>query len=440
MYLYTDPEVAKNILLYRYKTLPEAKKKAERLGYQGAFFAWTSGETGEELFPDFFFTDVYSGRKVRNYFNSRQIHISPDIVYAVVRYYEISGDLEFMLNYGMEVVFEVAKFVASRGVHRFDRDQFEILQVIGPDEYHEHVDNNTYTNYMCKYVLDHACSFYDSLANEHHEKFNELTSRIDINQHSRTLWGNLAENIFLPQACNHTKLIEQFEGYFKLEDTRPDKLRQRINNNEEYWGFPNGVAVHTQVIKQPDIVQLFALFNTFPIEVMRTNFNYYEPRCEHGSSLSPASHAIVAAKCGLIQEAYDYFKQASTIDLYARGKKKVSGGEFLGGIHTAAAAGVWWLLAEGFAGISVTANNLRLRPTIPDCWDKYTLPISLQDSNILITITPDCVSIEAQNAPSEPLHIEIFGVTKILSHQVTLCWRKGENEEINEYTDRKGCV
>jgi len=153
MYLYAEPEVAKNLLLYRYQTLSGAKEKAKKHGFEGAFYAWISGKTGEELCPDFFFKDVLSGRPIRNHFNLWQIHISFDVGFAVLRYVEQHQDHEFMRDYGLEMLSEISRFLASRVAYIPHRERYEIIRVQGPDEYHENVDNNAFTNYQAHYVL-----------------------------------------------------------------------------------------------------------------------------------------------------------------------------------------------------------------------------------------------------------------------------------------------
>ena len=147
VFLYTDPEIARKILIYRYKTLNGARKKARDLGYQGAFYAWISGDSGEEICPSYFFKDVISGRRIRNHFNDWQIHISPDIAYTIWLYVTVTNDTEYLRDYGAEIVFEIARFLVSRSHFRKDRNGYDVIRVLGPDEYHENVDNNFFTNF-----------------------------------------------------------------------------------------------------------------------------------------------------------------------------------------------------------------------------------------------------------------------------------------------------
>ena len=408
MYLYTRPEVARRILEYRYDTLPGARKKAHDLSYYGAFFAWTSGKTGEELFPDYFFTDVLTGRKIHNHFNSWQIHISPDIVYALWLYYETSGDWDFILNYGAEIAFEVAQFLVSRIHFKMDKKRYEFIRLLGPDEYHENVDNNTYTNYLSQYALEKAIYIYYRMLEEEPEILSGLLEKIGFDHSAVNAWVDISQRLYLPQPDPDTKLIEQCDHFFELEDITPAELRKRLIDPEEYWGWPNGIAVEAQILKQADVLQLFALLDDkFSREVMRANYDYYEPRTEHGSSLSPSVHATVAAWADYPEEAYRYFLEASSIDLYNASKKVMSGGSFLGGIHTAAAGAVWQIIVKGFAGFKVVAGIPHFQPALPEQWQSVNFKLVIQDNWLEVELNHEHIRFYAQDDNSSSLRINL---------------------------------
>ena len=174
---YTQPDLARNLVTYRHDTLNGARRKAKKLGYDGAFYAWTSGKTGDELFPDYFFTDVLTGRPIRNHFNCWQIHISPDVVYGIWTYYQATEDWLFIVDHGAEVAFEIAQFLVSRVHFKKDKNRYEIIRLLGPDEYHENVDNNAYTNYLTKYALEKAIYIFDKMKLNNPEEFNDLASK-----------------------------------------------------------------------------------------------------------------------------------------------------------------------------------------------------------------------------------------------------------------------
>lgn len=410
MFLYTRPDMARRLVEYRYDTLPGARQKAKSLGYYGAFYAWTSGKTGEELFPDHFFTDVLTGRRIRNHFNTWQIHISPDVVYALWLYFEATGDWDFMLNYGAAIAFDVAQFLVSRVYFKMDKGQYEYIRLLGPDEYHENVDNNAYTNYMAQFALEKAIYLYACMTVEAPARLDGLLEKIGADRTAINDWIDIATHVYLPQPDPDTHLIEQFDGYFDLEKITPDELRKRLINPEEYWGWPNGIAVETQVLKQADLLQLFVLLDdAFSTDVMRANYDYYEPLTEHGSSLSPSVHAIVAAWAGYADEAYDYFLEGATIDLYNASKKVMSGGSFLGGIHTAAAGGVWLMIVKGFAGFKLVANTLYFKPALPDVWDGVRFKLVVQGDWLEVYLTQKESHFSAFEGNSSALVIEIMG-------------------------------
>ncbi len=409
MYAFTHTEVARRLVAYRYDTLDGARRKAKRLGYYGAFYAWTSGKTGDELFPDFFFTDVLTGRPIRNHFNCWQIHISPDVVYGIWLYYQATGDWEFLREQGAEVLFEVAQFLVSRVHFKKDKNRYEIIRVLGPDEYHENVDNNAYTNYLSRFSLQKACEVYDRMEAEVPDLLDALLSKLDIEPGTRHDWEEIARLLYLPQPDPRTHVIEQFDGYYQLEDIRPEALRKRLIDPDEYWGWPNGIAVHTQVLKQADVIQLLAMLDGFPREVLTANYEYYEPRTEHGSSLSPSVHALVASKAGHQEEAYRYFMESATIDLYNASKKVMSGGSFLGGIHTAAAGGVWLILVKGFAGFELTDKGVAFRPALPTTWKAFRFKIRVRGCLLEVHLSEKGIRIRNGQDSPEKLHVKIPG-------------------------------
>ncbi len=407
IFLYTQPDVARNILEYRYVTLDGARKKAQRLGYYGAYYAWTSGKTGEELFPDFFFTNVLTGRKVRNHFNNWQIHISPDIVYALREYYQATQDWDFIVEYGAEIIFEVAQFLVAHAYFKKDKNRYEFIRLLGPDEYHENVDNNAFTNYQAHFTLDTAVTIYEQLQAKAPERLTALFEQLELDENDIANWREMVELIYLPQPDPETGLLEQCDGFFDLEDATPGELRERLIDPEEYWGWPNGVAVHAQVLKQADVLQLFALHDIFPLDVQRANYDYYEPRTEHGSSLSPSVHALIAARVGYADEAYRYFMIASTIDLYNKSKKVMSGGTFLGGIHTAAAGAVWQIIVQGFAGFEVQNGGITFQPALPEQWDAVAFKIVYRENPLRVRLTHQSLTVTSAAENTEAVAVTV---------------------------------
>ncbi len=396
MFLYTKPEIAKNILMYRYDTLEGARKKAKKLGYYGAFYAWISGKTGEELCPSYFFKDVLTGRKIHNHFNDWQIHVSPDIAYAVWKYYEVTGDWEFIKNYGCEIIFEIAQFLVSHAYFKKDKNRYEFIRLLGPDEYHENVNNNAFTNYQSRYALDKAVKIYEKLKDQEPGTLESFMNKLNINDKDVNFWREMVELIYLPKADKETLLIEQFDGYFDLEDISPEKLKTRLKDKGEYLGWPNGIAVETQVIKQADVIQLFCVQDIFDKDILKANYDYYERRTEHGSSLSPSSYSIIASRIGYAEQAYDYFVKSCTIDLLNT-NKAVSGGTFIGGIHTASCGASWQMVVNGFAGFRVHGETICFDPHIPKEWDEVSFKLIIKNNPLEVIINRESLTIKSKN-------------------------------------------
>jgi kojibiose phosphorylase len=406
MYLYTRPTIARNILAYRYRTLAGARKKARDLGYTGAFYAWVSADTGEEICPSYFFIDVLTGRRIHNHFNDWQIHVSPDIAYTVWRYYQVTGDWEFMREYGAEIIFDVAQFLVSRAHYRRDKGRYEYIRLLGPDEYHENVDNNFFTNYQARYVFERALELREMLASRAPEKLRELEHRLAPDAEA---WGDMAERMYVKEPDPETGVIEAFDGFFDLEDITPAALKERLLDPGEYWGWPNGIAVETQVSKQADVTQLFMLHpEAYPREVMQANLEYYEPRTQHGSSLSPSVYGIVGAWVGHEQTAYDYFIHSCSIDLLNT-NKAVSGGTFIGGIHTASCGIAWQMVTVGFLGMYADGSHLRLAPALPAAWNTVRFNVVLRGRALRVEVSRQTVRVISRDASDVPITIQVAG-------------------------------
>ena len=406
MWVHTFPEVARNQLVYRHRTLDGARRKAARLGHTGAFYAWISGDTGDELCPDFFFTDVLTGRPIRNHFNDWQMHISPDIAVAVDGYVRATGDTGFVAAGGAEIVFEVARFLASF-VHLRPADgAYHLLRLLGPDEYHENVDDNVFTLEQSRVALSEALTLWSQLAEEQPEVFAQLREELDLRDDERALWADILDRLQTVAPDPDTGLLEQFTGYFQLEDIEPAAVKERLEHPDEYWGWPNGVAVHTQVIKQPDVVQLFvAQPERYPYEVIASNYEYYLPRTQHGSSLSRPMYALVAARMGRVDEAYELFMRGATVDLLAD-SHPAPGGTFIGGIHVAACGATWQVAVLGFGGVHVRDDHVEVAPRLPGGWDRLDFGLAVRGSWLDVEAAHDRVVV--RGAEDNPATVRVL--------------------------------
>ncbi len=348
-FLNTDLEAARHIIMYRIIGLKGAKSKAESYGYKGAFYAWESQEEGYEACSDYNITDALTGEPVRTYFREKQIHINGAIINALERYVDRSGDLDILFLGGLEMAIECCRFYLDYITYNRETKLYEALQVIGPDEYHELVDNNAYTNYL----IDHVFAITVELI-ERAREYNPGKTALFIKEMNYTAeiqkLRQFRGKMYLPEP-NQDNIIEQFSGYFNLEDVSLKDLKKRVKHPNEYLGGKDGIATLTQIIKQADVVTLLALFpEKFTKVVKKANFNYYEPKTEHGSSLSASMHSLLACNIGMSNYAYKHFIDSAIIDIAGKGKQ-FAGGIYIGGTHLGSCGGAYLALVYGFCGL-----------------------------------------------------------------------------------------
>jgi kojibiose phosphorylase len=384
-YLFTHPPSARALLMYRYHTLPAARDKAKKLGYRGALYAWESATSGEETTPSHGL--AADGRVVPILNGVEEQHISADIAYAVWQYWQTTRDERFLLQAGAEILLETARFWASRG--RVEADgRYHIRRVIGPDEYHESVDDNAYTNGMAQWNLETALKTADLLANHWPRQWSELARRIHLAEDELALWRELSQGMhtgFDPR----TGLIEQFEGFFGLEDIDLAEYAPRTLPMDVILGRER--IQKSQVIKQADVLLLiYLLWDRFTPEVRMANFRYYEPRTAHGSSLSPSIHACLAVRLGLLDLALRYFRQGAEIDLVD------TMGNAAGGVHAAALGGLWQAVVFGFGGLRILPDGLALAPHLPPEWQGCRFTVGWRGTRLLVRIDPEAVEITTE--------------------------------------------
>lgn len=382
-FLHHDSELVRNLLQYRIDSLTEARKKAASYGYRGAFFAWESQEGGFDATSDYNVVDVFTKRPQRTYFKDKQIHISGDIVYALKQYFQYTGDDQLLLAGGLELALEAARFYLSYLYYKPEKDHYELIDVLGPDEYHERVYNNAYTSKIAQFTMTAALQLTEELRSRHPEAVTELLEKLTFSEDLAAL-KIMAPKIFVPKPAASTGLIEQFDGYFKLEDTLPKILKQRLLDPKEYWGGAYGVASDTQVIKQADVIMLQYLFsNEYTQEELTKNWQYYEPRTEHGSSLSACIYGLTACLIGKEEWAYDYFMKTAEVDLTGE-SKSFAGDLYIGGTHPAANGGAWMVAVLGFCGLKITKNGIQAQPRLPQKWRRVSFKICYQEQTYQI--------------------------------------------------------
>jgi trehalose/maltose hydrolase-like predicted phosphorylase len=360
---YVHPEIARNLVIYRYRTLPGARAKARRNGYEGAQYAWESTLDGKEATPGAI-VHPESGELIEILNGPLEIHISASIAHAAWQYWYITGDDDFMRDYGAEIVLSTAEFWGSRAEYHAENNDYEINDVIGPDEWHEHVNNNAFTNYMARRNMQIALDILHWLQSAAPDKAQELTRELDLTEKRLDHWRDVIARIRIPQD-ERTGLFEQFDGFFQLEPLDQEKFKGR---NTSFQGILGVYEVQPyQIIKQADVLMLLTVLDQqFDLHTKKVNWDYYFPITDHdfGSSLTPAFHVILACELGMTETAYQMFMKGTLVDL------EDPRGNASEGIHDACAGAVWQAAVLGFAGLRLTEDGFTTDVHWPNGWTR----------------------------------------------------------------------
>jgi trehalose/maltose hydrolase-like predicted phosphorylase len=412
-YTLTWPAAARALLMYRYHTLGPARAKAARLGYRGALYAWESADTGEETTPDHLVGP--DGMIVPVLCGVQEHHISADIAYAVWRYWDATHDESFLLDAGAEILLETARFWASRATREPD-GLYHVRGVIGPDEYHENVDDNAYTNGMAGWNLEQGLAVAELLRQRWPERWSGLAGALGLTSGELAEWDSVRRCLFRGRT-SHQGVLEQFAGYFGLEEIELAGYRERRAPIDVVLG-PERTR-HSQVLKQADVVMLLALLpDRFEPPARTANFRYYEPRCGHGSSLSRAMHALVAARIGELDVAERYFRETAAIDL-----EDTTGTEDAG-VHIAALGGLWQAAILGFAGLRLRPDGLDFAPALPASWSGLSFRVQWRQRQVHVQLEQRSRQLTARLERGEPLVVSSGAECALLSasQPFRACW------------------
>jgi trehalose/maltose hydrolase-like predicted phosphorylase len=380
-FTYTRPEIARNLLSYRYHGLPGARRKAMENKFCGAQYPWESAATGEEVTPTWVphFSD--RTKQIRIWTGDIEIHISADIAFAIWQYWQVTRDDAFLVERGAQVILETARFWSCRAEWVAELDRYEMNDIIGPDEYHDHVDNNAYTNALARWNLQTAFAIIDWLKQSYPRQWQRLRRSLKHETAELTAWRHVSEHLYVP-FDPQTRLVEQFDGYFKRLDINLLGMEPRQASVQALLGIEE--TNQTQVLKQPDVLMLMYLLpDLFDYETVLANYAYYTPRTDHvyGSSLGPSVQAIMAARVKEPAEAYTHFRRAARADLFdVRG----NAGD---GIHGASAGGLWQSVVFGFGGLKRTAQGWQTSPCLPTHWKRVAFKIMDQGNLVSFEIS-----------------------------------------------------
>lgn len=363
----THPSAARALVGYRVQRLDAARAAAARGGFEGARYPWESADTGDDVTPPWI-TDS-SGKPLRVLTGEQEEHITADVAWAMARYQAWSGDAQ-TLGACRELLCETARYWASR-IRLDSGGAAHIDGVIGPDEYHENVSDNAFTNAMVRWNLLHAAALGQPGAEE------------------AGRWRRCAAALvdgFDPTALRH----EQFAGYFGLEPLTVADLPHGADP-VELLGREH--VERTQLVKQADVLMLHLLIpNLVSAGSLGPDIDWYEPRTTHASSLSAPVHAAVLARAGRLDDALAYLRKSATIDLDDHY------GNTRDGLHVATMGGVWHALVHGVAGLELHGQNLKLHPHLPPGWEALEFQVMVHDVAFRFRVLPDRVAVRADKA------------------------------------------
>ncbi|MDD3334508.1 MAG: glycosyl hydrolase family 65 protein [Eubacteriales bacterium] len=392
-YLLNDPNAAKALLLYRYHTLPQALERARQLDLQGACYpiATLDGTEACTLWQH----------------SSLQMQPSTAVAYAIQIYSEQTGDKVFLAQEGAEMLCQIARYLLSRG--GWSKDGFGFYGVMGPDEFHMMVDNDFYTNFMGKKALCYAYQTINSLAAKQRDV---LKQKLSLRDDEPETWRQAADKMILLRGANG--LFEQHTGYFSLPHTDIQAIPIDEFPLYEHWSYDR--IYRTDMLKQPDVLMAMFLYpGDFTRQEKQANYEYYEPRCIHESSLSPSVHAILAGELGRRSEAATFFGFATRLDLdnYNRNTKE--------GLHLSSVAAAWVTIVEGFGGLRFHGGRIYLSPWLPKAWERLRFRLRVGTALLLVTVDQQEVTLVCEGGKAE---LTLYGnAVSVESYPVTAARR-----------------
>lgn len=371
-FLYTDPARARSLVAYRVQSLAGARRNAARYGYSGARYAWEADDRGDECCPAWQYAD-------------HEVHVTADVVYGIMHYVQATGDSAFLRGDAAPVLVETARYWSERIDWRPGDDHPSLLGVMGPDEYSPITHNNSYTNRLVRFALEAASQWGEAggATPDEREQFAELAAALPIPM--------AADGLLVLQSEDFPALAEPDFATLWRDPRKP--FAAQVSQERLY---------RTKCLKQADVLLLMMLFpDEFSPEQVRRAWDYYLPFTTHDSSLSPGVHAVMAARLGLHDQAWEFWQRTVMLDL------DVTHGHAKQGIHIANCGANWQVIVWGFAGIQpvTQSNTLRIQPALPAHWERLAFPLVWQGRPLHITITPHAITVKNQGNSTLPVVI-----------------------------------
>jgi alpha,alpha-trehalase len=415
---YRVPQITKTLLMYRYRRLQEARRAASESGFEGAMYPWQSGSSGREETQQMHLNPA-SGRWIPDD-THLQRHVNNAIVYNIWQYFQITHDMEFLSFYGGEIIIEIARFWASIATYNKKIDRYEILSVMGPDEYHDSypnadkpgLNNNTYTNLMVMFVMDQALNIQHVLPEQ---DWDYLRKMLEIEDKELALWKKISRRMKI--VFHEDGVLSQFEGYEDLKEFDWDGYKKKYGNIQRLDRIlekEGDSANNYKLSKQADVLMLFYLFSAETLKKMfkrldynvDKNFitktiNYYLKRTTNGSSLALVIHAWIEARRAR-ERSWQFFSRALKTDMVDD-----QTGSTREGIHLAAMSGCIDILQRGYAGLEIRSDILILNPLLPKSINRICFHIRYRKHWLDLEITQKCVKIKSLTSRARPIMVMV---------------------------------
>jgi len=387
-YLSTAPqEVSRNLLIYRYKHLEKAIENAQKLGFN----------KGAALYP----MVTMNGEECHNEWEItfEEIHRNGAIAFAIFNYIRYTGDQHYLLEYGLEVLIGIARFWKQRVNWSEAKQQYVMLGVTGPNEYENNVNNNWYTNTLAAWCLSYAAEAAEIVKKEDAAQYQLIVEKTALDEQGEFAdWKAIADNIYLPYDEELGIFLQQ-DGYLDKEQVLVSELPASDRPLNQKWSWDR--ILRSVFIKQADVLQGMYFFeDNYDLESLRRNFDFYESRTVHESSLSPCVHSILAAKLNDGAKAYEFYLRTSRLDLDDYNNDTEDG------LHITSMAGTWMSIVEGFAGMRVREDHLSFTPFLPEQWNSFSFNIGFRGVQLKVKISKGELTIV--NPAKEMMDINIF--------------------------------
>lgn len=385
-YLCTSPQnVSKNLLLYRFRHLPKAILNAEKLGFTN----------GAALFPVATFNGVESYNEWEMTFE--EIHRNGIMAYAIYNYIRYTGDENYLADYGLRVLIAISRLWSQRVSVSTEKKKYVILGVTGPNMYENNVNNNWFTNYIAIWCLKYTIESIEKVKKNNFHAFEDLTQEIAFSSDEIFRWKDIIENMYFPENKELGIFLQQ-DGFLDKSLTPATDIPESQRPVMQHWSWDR--ILRSSLIKQADVVQgLYFFEDHFNKEIIKRNFEFYEPLTVHESSLSPCTHSIVASAVGDKQKAYDLYLRTARLDLDDYNN------EVADGLHITSMAGTWLAIVQGFGGMRVKDNKLHFNPQIPEKWNAFAFNILFRANQLNIKVEKHRTIIHNIKGPAIELYL-----------------------------------